>query len=562
MESSGYLLVASKFSVAPAALLALIPSAWAQTPPTSGSTLHEIPSAPVPPKSIPEVRIEREAGPAVGAADQTKITVNALHIAGAKVFTEPELVAAADFKPGNELTLSDLRILAAKVADYYHRRGYFLAQSYVPAQEVNEGVVTIDVLEGRYGQIRLDNESRVSNSLASNLLAGLGGGEAVTIAPLEERLLLLSDLPGASVKSTLVPGASVGSSDLIVELAPGRFVSGSVDADNEGNRYTGAKRVGLTVNLNEPTGHGDAATFRAMSSGPELEYGRLAYQAQFDRGRFGIAYADMKYRLGEQFNVLQAHGSARIGSLYASYPLIRSRGASLYAVLDFDGKAFEDRQDATGSLTDKKIWVGMASINGDRHDSLLGGGVDNYSLTFTWGNLDIVSPAALAADAPVASNGHYGKLSLSAARLQTVTDKFFLYGAVNGQLPSKNLDISEKMELGGAAAVRAYPEGEAFGDRAYVATLEAREVVPGLGVSQPGQVQIVEFIDNGTVSINKSPWLVGPNRKELSAAGLGAIWSGASYTVKTYLAHKLGDAVALSAPDAKYRFWIQGIKYF
>ena len=281
MEAAGDLLLANRFCVAPAALLALIPAAFAQTPPNSGTTLHEIPVAPVPPKSIPEIHIEQEAKPAAGAADQTKISVNALRVTGAKVFAERELVAATDFQPGSELGLSDLRVLAAKIADYYHRKGYFLAQAYVPAQEVQEGIVTIAVLEGRYGQIRLENESRVSESLAQNLLAGLSGGEAVTIAPLEERLLLLSDLPGGSVKSTLVPGASLGSSDLIVQFAPGHLVSGSVDADNEGNRYTGAKRAGITLNLNEPTGQGDVATIRAMGSGPELEYGRFAYQAQW-----------------------------------------------------------------------------------------------------------------------------------------------------------------------------------------------------------------------------------------------------------------------------------------
>ncbi len=70
--------------------------------------------------------------------------------------------------------------------------------------------------------------------------------------PVESPLLQLSDLPGVSVKSTLVPGASVGASDLIVDVSPGQRVTGSIDADNARNRYTGEERLGGTANLNNP----------------------------------------------------------------------------------------------------------------------------------------------------------------------------------------------------------------------------------------------------------------------------------------------------------------------
>jgi hypothetical protein len=49
----------------------------------------------------------------------------------------------------------------------------------------------------------------VSDSVAHRLLAGANAGAAGTVAPLERSLLLLSDLPGATVHSTLSPGAAV-----------------------------------------------------------------------------------------------------------------------------------------------------------------------------------------------------------------------------------------------------------------------------------------------------------------------------------------------------------------
>ena len=94
--------------------------------------------------------------------------------------------------------------------------------------------------------------------------------------------------------------------------------------------------------------------------------------------------------------------------------------------------------------------------------------------------------------------GSYHKLGFNVARLQRVTDRVSLYGAINGQFASKNLDISEKMGLGGMYAVRAYPVGEAYADEGYVATLEARLLLPKFSERMPGQMHLIGFVDTGS----------------------------------------------------------------
>ena len=90
--------------------------------------------------------------------------------------------------------------MAAKIADHYHTNGYFVAQAYLPAQDIKDGAVTIAVIEGRYGSVTLRNQSNLSNSLANGLLGGVNSGDTIAIAPLENRLLLLSDIPGVNVE--------------------------------------------------------------------------------------------------------------------------------------------------------------------------------------------------------------------------------------------------------------------------------------------------------------------------------------------------------------------------
>jgi hemolysin activation/secretion protein len=548
----------------PFALLALSQSVFAQQAPSSGSQLQQIPPAPVPQRAVPKIEVERGSVPAAPAADTVKITVNKLSVTGAQVYPEAELLALTGFKPGTEMTLADLRAMALKISDYYHSNGYFVAQAYLPAQDIKNGAVTIAVIEGRYGKVILRNKTTLSDAVADDILAGLNSGDLIASGPLESRLLMLSDLPGVKVKSTLIPGAAAGTSDLIVDIADGKRISGEVDADNAGNRYTGEYRVGATVNLNNPLGHGDVASLRVLTSGAGMSYARLSYQTQVGKATVGVAYSYLRYKLGREFEPLRANGTAQVASVYGSYPLIRSRNDNLYARVVLDAKTFRDKVDSTSSVTDKKIRSLTASLDGDHRDKFGGGGVNAFSLAWTVGQLDIETPAVRAFDAVTAqSNGSYNKISYSLMRLQNVTDSISLYGSISGQFASKNLDVSEKMELGGMYGVRAYPEGEAYADQGYLATIEARLLLPKYSETMPGQMHLIAFVDHGAVTTNKNPWAAGSNSRSLSGYGVGFNWTDpGNFMLRAYYARKLGNEPAISAPDASGRFWIQAVKYF
>ncbi len=537
--------------------------AAAQTAPSAGSLNRQIereqPQRPA--KSSPEILIEPGQAPIAPAAEGRTILVKQLRVTGARIYPEAALLALTGFAGQSQRTLSELRLMASKITSHYRKHGYFLAHAYLPAQDIQGGAVTIAVLEGRYGQVSLRNGAAVPDALVKALFDGVGSGDTVAITPLESGLLLLSDLPGVKVKSTLVPGASVGASDLIVDLVPGPRVTGYIDADNQGNRYTGAKRLGAALKVNNPTGSGDLFSVRALTSFGGTRYARLAYQAPLGRATAGVAYSRMDYRLGEDFASLQATGVATIASLYGAYPVLRTRSHNLNAQLHLDDKDFRDRTDATSSLSNKKARVGMLSLDGDQRDA---SGGSAYTLSWSRGDIDIASAAALAADAAtVRTDGRYDKLSFSALRLQQLSETVSLHAALSGQLASKNLDVSEKMGLGGAAGVRAYPSGEAYGDQGYVVNLEARALLPAYAAGLPGRLTVIGFVDHGSVMLNKNTWTAGENRRALSGAGIGLTWTANSlFSVSATIAGKLGNAVASSGPDAGRRFWLQGVHYF
>lgn len=458
---------------------------------------------------------------------------------------------------GRTVSLGELQAGANRITRLYREHGYPLARAYIPAQEIDGGVVQIAVLEGRYGQVEVNNTSRVGGAALAPLDT-LKAGDAVRSAPLERSLLLLSDTPGVEVKSTLKPGTSVGATDLLVDVQPGPLVSGAVDLDTYGNRFTGEYRMGGTLNLNSPLGLGDQLSLRAMGSDEDQHYYRLAYQLPVGpwATQVGVAYSDMDYELAKDFDDLKAHGNARIASVYAIQPLLRSRDFSLYAQLQFDDKRLKDDIDLFDSKSDKRSRVVIATVNGNSRDNLLGGGVNSFALAWSEGSLTIDGQLNQLIDNLTAkTQGSFSKLNPSLVRLQRLTDRFSLYTQVQGQWANGNLDSSEKLSLGGAYGVRAYPQGEASGDQGWLANIELRYALTDAW-------QLSTFLDHGEVRLNKDTWSNGDNHRSLSAAGLGARWAAHGWQVNTVAAWKVGNDAPQSDVDRSPRVWAQVVRYF
>ena len=554
-----------KLKLLPLAMLALSQSLLAQQIPGAGSQLRQLETPPVPQKTEAKIRIEEATSPPPSDAVSASVLVNELQFSGAAVYSSSELLAIARFTPGTELTLQELQAMAARITTHYRNEGYFVARAYLPAQDISNHVVRITVSEGKLGQVVLKNTSHLSDGLANSQLAGLDSGDPILIEPMENRLLLLSDVPGVKVSSTLVPGTLPGTSDLIVDVVPGRLVTGQVDFDNAGNPYTGEYRLGATVNFNNMAGRGDVLSLRAVSSGSGLNYGRASYQMMFGRATVGVAYSRLEYELGEQFEVLGANGTATVASVFGSMPLIRSRDSNLYLGLTYDDKKLEDRLDMFPiSNRDANARVATVSLHGNHRDDFGGGGVNSFYAGLSAGSLDIETPFALAGDdATARTNGSYQKVVLNLSRWQHLSDNWSLYASATAQLASKNLDPSEKFVLGGMDGTRAYPSGEAIGDEGYLFNLEARYLLSNLSGRVPGQVHLLGFVDNGSITIDKNPWYAGENHRSLSSAGIGAMWTDpGNFALRMYYAVKLGNEDAISAPDKSGRFWIQAVKYF
>jgi len=535
----------------------------APVPPDAGQTIRELQKQPElnAPRAVTPLRIEGEAAPKVAANSDVRIAVTAIHVSGNSIFAINELDALVANLIGGDHTLAELDAGAARITGWYRERGYIVARAYLPAQEIKDGIVVINVLEGLVGQQHMENQSRLADELAGEYLSGIKSGDVLQAKQIDRALLLLNDTPGVGgARATLQPGASVGTADLVIELTPSTPYTSIVDLDNYGNRYTGENRLGAAVALNSPFKMGDQIIVRALTSDQNMDYARIAYQFPLGGSglRLGAAYSDTRYRLGKDFAALLAHGTASSSSVFIVYPFIRSQAGNLSGTLTWEDKKLNDQTDAPVSSAGKHVQLANFGLTGTHQDALGGGGINSLDLSLVSGILSM-DAVSLATDAISSkSDGRFTRLAYTLTRQQRLADTYTLSVVLSGQVSNKNLNSSEKFSLGGAYGVRAYPQGEGSGDEGWLTNLELRH-------SFDDSLQGVLFYDAGSVRVNRNPFAAGANTRHISGAGFGANANLAGVWVKAYLAWRTRGGQAASEPvslNRNPRLWVQASMQF
>lgn len=540
----------------------MMQAATVPQPPGAGSILQQVqPITPSPPASN-DTGLTIEPATSGKPPPSAPFLVKTLLITGNTLFDTATLHTLVAEAEGRSLTLPELHVFVARLSDYYHAHGYPLARAIVPAQTIASGVVRIDIIEARYGQIGLENSSRVTDPLVHATLSSLQNGEFIEQRTLDHALLLLSDIPGVAVNATLKPGEAVGTSDLDVTTTATPGFVGNAALDNFGNRYTGRARIGGTVEAVNPLQHGDVLSLSGLSSGSGMNYGRVGYDSLLDGGgtRAGIAYSALHYRLGDPLSALDAHGTAEVTSVWAKQPLLRTPDLNLYGQLQYDRLQLHDHIDASAIVTDRHLGNITASLVGDARDTLLSG-VTSWNVSVTPGQADFDNTEARAVDGVTARiEGHFTKWTANLDRLQTLSATDSLYVAVFGQWANRNLDASQQMVEGGIYTVRSYDMGALSADSGYLETVEIRH---DLGTVWRGRWQALVFVDSAQVTVNKNPWEAGKNSATLSGAGVGLNCAGPNqWNIKADIAARLGATPALVAETSSVRAWIELDKVF
>jgi hemolysin activation/secretion protein len=503
--------------------------------PTTGQILQEQRSAPVRPIQRESLKIEPYKPEAVEPGG-AKVKLEKITFYGNTAFNETKLMAAAGKVVGNEYDLAGLQKIADRIAEYYRRHGYLFVRVVLPPQTIGTGRVKMEIIEGRYGELRASGDAKLA-AAAQKWLLPLGEGNVIRQEQLERSTLLLSDLPGVLTQPVMRPGLRVGTGDLDVAIKSQDKYNFNVGVDNHGSRYTGYYRARGNLAINSPTMLGDQLLIGVVQSDDNLTLGNTNYSRPLGtnglRAQVGLAYTS--YRLGKDFASSNRSGTALVGSTGLTYQLIRSNTGNLTLGGSLVRKNMTD--DANSSISRKFTNSIPLSVQFDLRDQLMGPAITFGSVVFTYGSLSLDSSLRSLDAISARTEGRFKKFNLDIVRQQQLPKEIIFSMRASGQYSSQGLDSSEDFVLGGPTGIRAYPTGEAAGDRGWLTQLELQR--------RYGDYTPYVFYDYGRIDTNARQ-INGISKlaKQRAGAGLGLRYNTGNLYADAVIARRTSSDLA------------------
>ena len=391
------------------------------------------------------------------------------------------------------LTIGQLQQVADRVTKYYKDKGFLLAQAFIPAQEVEDGKVLIEVVEGRLGNVLAQGNEGYSAEILSEPFEELLDAP-VTNAGIESAILTLRNYPGLTPTAVFQPGALVGTSDLVISVQDEKSFDVAVQVDNNGSRFTGERRAFIEAYLNNPTGAGDRAGLSLIQTYKPKNslYYAFSYERPLLPGTtFNAGFAKQGFDVGAEQEAFDISGESETAEFFIRHAALRSRFQNLYGDVGIYKANSSVRRGAIETSKDQLTWLGLG-LDYDRIDTQWKGidvasvGV-RYGLGGHLGGMDSdVIRARTVRPSRQASNGtgrfasnDFWVIEGSYTRLQNIEDDMDIMLRVQGQWSNSLLTSTNQFKLGGPDSVRAYPTSEFLRDTGVFASLEWFWKAPG-----------------------------------------------------------------------------------
>lgn len=401
---------------------------------------------------------------------------------------------------GRELPVSVLCDIRAEANAILRREGY-LATVEIPEQSLADGIPDFSVIFGRLTSVRVRGDAGPSERVVGNYLEKLAAMSVFNTRDAERYLLLADDLPGMDVRLSLRPAAGGAPGDLVGEIAVIRR-RGSLDANiqNLGSRAIGRFGGVLRGELYDLTGLGDRTSVSLFSTLDFSEQHTVQIGHDFRIGSEGL-------RVGGQLTWSTVNPSVGLAgfdvesetlfaSLFASYPLVRSRRSSLVAAAGLD---YVDQDVALNGfgLTRDRVRMASLRLSGDMMDEASLQRVGIYSpyeprFRFNYGielrqGLDVISASPDCRTSPLAciiggavppsrvEADPTPSLARLSAGLEFRPDAIVTFALdTQVQLSGDALPAFEEIAAGSFSIGRGYDPGAVLGDSGVLSSFEMR----------------------------------------------------------------------------------------
>ncbi|MGJ3246674.1 MAG: ShlB/FhaC/HecB family hemolysin secretion/activation protein [Elainellaceae cyanobacterium] len=456
------------------------------------------------------------------------LAVTRIDVIGSTVLDDEDFAPITEPLEGETVTLEQLQQVADSITQLYLNDGYLTSRAVLVDQVVDDGVVRIQVIEGRLAEIQVDGNQRLNDGYIRRRIE-LGSKVPLRTDQLEDQLRLLrADPLLENVEASLRAGDRIGESILIVRVTEADPIVGEVRVDNYSPPSVGSERTGLDLGYQNLTGIGDFIGFsydRTTPGGADII--QFTYRAPVNpmNGTLQLrTIIDRNEVIQEPVSEFDIEGESERYEISFRQPLIRSPREEFALSAGFgyrDGQTFllgepfgfgigpdEDGISRTSVFRFGQDYVRRDVQGAWAFRSQFSVGVDLFNATTN--------------DDPV-PDGRFLSWLGQAQRVQRIGTSNILIVQLDLQLAPDSLLPSEQFVIGGGQSLRGYRQNVRAGDNGVRFSIENR-ITLARNEAGDSKFQLAPFFDMGAVWNTSNNPNELPDQTFLAGLGLGVLW--------------------------------------
>lgn len=394
----------------------------------------------------------------------------------------------------------------------YRDQGYAMVVVVLPEQELEQGVIRLNVYENRLGKINIEGNRYFDEANIRRSLPGLHHGEPLNFNVLSRSLKMANENPSKKINLQMMNSTKEDEMDANIVVVDEKIWKVGLSADNTGDKRTGRSRMGAIFQHTNLFNRDQLLTLQYITSPENLK----------DVNIYSLGYRIPIYALGSSIDFIGAYSDVDSGSISAaSYNMnVSGKGSIL-------GLRYNQNLARLGNY-EHKIILGLDYRAYENDVSLLDIPIGNnvtvhpltltYSGSWTWANkLNAGFYLTGLQNLPGNWDGRDEPENFAAARfsaprgyniLRYGGNLLFSIGAdwqarmlLNGQYTNDQLVPGEQFGIGGASSVRGYQEREFSNDKGYAGSFEiyTPDLTKLIGFSKV-QTRLLVFYDRGYIS--------------------------------------------------------------
>jgi hemolysin activation/secretion protein len=492
---------------------------------------------------------------AAWADDEVRFQISRFDVSGNTLLSPAEVQAAVAPYTGAGRDFGDVQRALEALEALYQAHGYNVVTVQLPEQELNGGVVRLNVIQARLARVSVSGNRYFSEQ---NIRAGLPTllpGQTPNLNAVSANLRLVNENPAKKVKLNLA-AAQDGGDDIEarVEVLDERPWKVLFSADNTGTESTGKTHAGIMLQHANLWGRDHVGSLQYVTTAERPD--RVAV--------WSAGYHIPLYALGDAVDLFASYSNVDSGTINAGiFDLAVSGKGAVYGarythtlakrgtlesrlVYGADLKAYKNNVVFGGQNFGNDVTVHPLSI-GWAGNAVMPDGEINLALTVLQniaggtrgGTRDFTAVRA-------GAKASYTMLRFSAAISNVIAGDWQTRVLLNGQATGDALVPGEQFGAGGSTTVRGFGERDLATDAGFVSNVEL--YTPNLCTRAFWQCRLLGFYDSAWGQRNHI--LPGELRRTaISSVGLGLRFAaGAGTSVQLDYGHGLhtGQVAATS----------------